>query len=871
MDADRVRRTWVLGLAPVATALAFYLPLGGQGDGFVLPKEAALAVAAAAAAWFAPALRRLDRIDGVLLGYFGWGLVSLAVRGRAAGFAAAWLVPELGAALLFLASRAVDQQGRAAIVDALVVAGTLVAIGALVEALDVGAPWSAYGRPGSTLGNRDAMGAYAAMSLLLAAGRTVQRPGVLRAASVALLTTAVMLSRCRAAWLALLACAPVGIAAIARARREGAGRGGLVAAGAVAAGLACAALVPWPGLFWTDPAPIRSSAARLVDIATGAGAARIRQQRLGIAVVAGNPVLGVGPRQWSDAAARLAHRVPGLHAAPFPPSVGFGSDVIQVAAESGLPALALGLALGCGILARARRAPATTGRGPLVALCFLAALTILETPLRRPEMLAAAAVLAGAVCPRADSGESPPAWARPLGLALGSALVVLAVARLHAAASAGDDPVAALRTARWLPERGRAAEALHRLIARGHCREAEAPLAAALAATPHHPGLCRLAATCALAAGDRARARAELTLARGIEPHDAAVRRELVEVELGHGAFFPDDRRAFGAALVETARRAGLEAGIPPTVLLGLAYADSRFTLRGPEGAAPAWIRLRTWRAPQSPLAASTLLGLPVSAIIDDPRVGLRAAAVLLADLARHAGVGAGAAPEAWRPVLERWNATGDPEADRLYADQVMKLAGPGFAGRADGELPIDVPGIPGGVDSAALEVTRPPEVEGAAFARFIPAVASTHGATAGARPVRYIVLHTMENDLPTVVHLFRRDGTPVGAHYLVRASDGLVVQMVDERAVAFHDACFNALSIGIEYEGYAAAGDVWFGDALYAASARLVRDVARRHAVPLDRVHVLGHGESPGCSAHTDPGPLWDWDRFMRLVAGPG
>ena len=68
MDADRARGTLVLGLAPIATALAFYLPLGGQGDGFVLPKEAALAVAAAAAAWFAPALRRLDRIDGVLLG-----------------------------------------------------------------------------------------------------------------------------------------------------------------------------------------------------------------------------------------------------------------------------------------------------------------------------------------------------------------------------------------------------------------------------------------------------------------------------------------------------------------------------------------------------------------------------------------------------------------------------------------------------------------------------------------------------------------------------------------------------------------------------------------------------------------------------------
>ena len=33
-----------------------------------------------------------------------------------------------------------------------------------------------------------------------------------------------------------------------------------------------------------------------------------------------------------------------------------------------------------------------------------------------------------------------------------------------------------------------------------------------------------------------------------------------------------------------------------------------------------------------------------------------------------------------------------------------------------------------------------------------------------------------------------------------------------------------------------------------------------------MDRKHIIGHVEVPGTD-HTDPGPHWDWDRYMRLV----
>jgi hypothetical protein len=290
--------------------------------------------------------------------------------------------------------------------------------------------------------------------------------------------------------------------------------------------------------------------------------------------------------------------------------------------------------------------------------------------------------------------------------------------------------------------------------------------------------------------------------------------------------------------------------------------------LRGREDPPPAWIRLRPWRPAQSPEAGAALLGVPPGEIVEDPRMGLRAAAALLGDLSRRMAISPTMPLAAWRAVLSPWNASGDPDADRLYAEHVMALLASGFSAHVDAEAPVVVPPAGEPIDVVAPAVNRPAGIDGAAFATFLPAAPSTHR-TRESRAIRYIVIHTMENDFATVVEFFRRRGTAVGAHYVVRGTDGLVVQMVDERAVVFHDACFNELSIGIEHEGYAAAGDVWFSDALYAASARLVRDIARRYGVPLDRAHVLGHGDAPDCSEHTDPGALWDWERFMRELRG--
>ena len=142
---------------------------------------------------------------------------------------------------------------------------------------------------------------------------------------------------------------------------------------------------------------------------------------------------------------------------------------------------------------------------------------------------------------------------------------------------------------------------------------------------------------------------------------------------------------------------------------------------------------------------------------------------------------------------------------------------------------------------------------------------------------IRYIVIHTTEVSYEGTIRIFSDPSRSASAHYLIRSSDGRVTKFVSPRHVAWHAGNwdYNMHSVGIEHEAYSAEGHAWFTDELYASSAALVRHLARRYNVPLDREHIIGHDEVPGLTQarqpamHWDPGPYWNWDRFMRMVRG--
>jgi N-acetyl-anhydromuramyl-L-alanine amidase AmpD len=163
------------------------------------------------------------------------------------------------------------------------------------------------------------------------------------------------------------------------------------------------------------------------------------------------------------------------------------------------------------------------------------------------------------------------------------------------------------------------------------------------------------------------------------------------------------------------------------------------------------------------------------------------------------------------------------------------------------------------------------PRVEGAVDfpgARWI--AASPANLRRADRPDDYgidrVIVHVTQGGYRSAVKAFEDPGHGAAAHYIVRR-DGRVTQMVRELDVAFHagNREYNERSVGIEHEGFVERASS-FTDAMYEASARLTAAVCGRYGIPVDRGHIIGHVEVPGTD-HTDPGPHWDWERYVGLV----
>lgn len=144
-------------------------------------------------------------------------------------------------------------------------------------------------------------------------------------------------------------------------------------------------------------------------------------------------------------------------------------------------------------------------------------------------------------------------------------------------------------------------------------------------------------------------------------------------------------------------------------------------------------------------------------------------------------------------------------------------------------------------------------------------------------RPVESIdkiVVHVTEGAFWGSVRWLQSPRAHASSHYVV-SRRGKIVQLVHLSDVAWHAGNWNVntQSVGIEHEGFT-YGPSGFTNAQYHASARLAGWIARRSLLPIDRKHFIGHAEVPapgggrgGSSHHTDPGPRWKWDYYLRLV----
>jgi hypothetical protein len=140
---------------------------------------------------------------------------------------------------------------------------------------------------------------------------------------------------------------------------------------------------------------------------------------------------------------------------------------------------------------------------------------------------------------------------------------------------------------------------------------------------------------------------------------------------------------------------------------------------------------------------------------------------------------------------------------------------------------------------------------------------------------INKIVIHVAEGSYSGTISWFENCAAGSSAHYVV-SRKGRVAQCVRDEDIAWHAGWWdtNTHSIGIEHAGYIDNPE-WFTRSMYHTSARLSAWCCKEYKIPIDRKHIIGHDEVPGCSSgsgggvhcHTDPGPFWDWKMYMRLI----
>jgi hypothetical protein len=141
---------------------------------------------------------------------------------------------------------------------------------------------------------------------------------------------------------------------------------------------------------------------------------------------------------------------------------------------------------------------------------------------------------------------------------------------------------------------------------------------------------------------------------------------------------------------------------------------------------------------------------------------------------------------------------------------------------------------------------------------------------------IRKVVIHVAEGSYSGTVSWFENCAAGASAHYVV-SREGRVAQCVRDEDIAWHAGWWdtNTHSIGIEHAGYIDNPD-WFTRSMYHTSARLSAWCCKKYKIPIDRKHIIGHSQVPGCSSgsgggvdcHTDPGPYWNWNKYMRLIS---
>ena len=299
----------VLAIGVVAVMFATLSYKMFELDRYFVPKELVLnAAALLVALTLLPRLRsmRFDAADLLLALFLAWSAVS-AIFATNHWLAQRALGVSLASALIFWAARMASSEGvTRPLLAAAALATILVALTSLAQAYGFETEYFTLARaPGGTLGNRNFIAHAVAIGFPVTVWWTIttRRPtaALVGSMGVALLAATLVLSRSRAAWLAVAITLLVFLGLLLLSlryvdRKRIGGRLARIALTSAIGGM-LAIVIP-NELNWNSESPYLDSAKKMVDYSSGSGRGRVAQYRNTLRMAAANPVFGVAPGNW---------------------------------------------------------------------------------------------------------------------------------------------------------------------------------------------------------------------------------------------------------------------------------------------------------------------------------------------------------------------------------------------------------------------------------------------------------------------------------------------------------------------------------------------------------------------------------------------
>jgi N-acetylmuramoyl-L-alanine amidase len=144
-------------------------------------------------------------------------------------------------------------------------------------------------------------------------------------------------------------------------------------------------------------------------------------------------------------------------------------------------------------------------------------------------------------------------------------------------------------------------------------------------------------------------------------------------------------------------------------------------------------------------------------------------------------------------------------------------------------------------------------------------------------RKIIAIVNHITAGLMPGTLNWLRNPAAKASAHYLVTKA-GVVYQLVKDEDTAWHAGIVNKpgwplydgsnpnyYTLGVEHE--ALAGES-LTEPQYQATLELHRMLVKKHSIPVDRNHIIGHYLLDSVNRKNDPGPGFPWNRLFNDLA---